>query len=81
MAVYCGERGQLEQKSGLFIVPNFKKTAWKTERKEGRSACWALRKPMMFFQQQLQEVFFLVFVVSEKNVIGFFLPKNKKEPD
>jgi len=49
VAVYCGERGQLEQKSGLFIMPNFKRTAWKTERKEGRSACWALRKPMMFF--------------------------------
>ncbi|MEM1504711.1 hypothetical protein RG959_14965 [Domibacillus sp. 8LH] len=61
MAYTAAKESSLIKKAGLFIMPIFKKTAWKTERKEGRSACWALRRPMMFFSIANQENSFLVF--------------------
>ncbi|OAH60294.1 hypothetical protein AWH49_17200 [Domibacillus aminovorans] len=54
-----------------------KRAAWKTERKESRDACWALRRPMMSFSLTKQEEFFLCFC-AEKNVIGLiFIFKRK----
>jgi hypothetical protein len=63
----AAKRSSLSKKSGLFIVPIFRKTAWKTERKESRDACWALRRPMMSFSLAKQEKSFLVFVWKKRH--------------
>ncbi|MCP3763552.1 hypothetical protein NLX67_14315 [Domibacillus sp. A3M-37] len=72
----AAKRSSLSKKSGLFIVPIFRKTAWKTERKESRNACWALRRPMMSFSLTKQEASFLVFV-RRKTSLVFFILKRK----